>query len=90
MRAEPGTVLLWLLLVSTALQAAPADPADDLAFLEFLALMIEDEESWIDPLTARELLPPAEAPPVSQSATDPTTDPTTDPKIGQPPKEPVP
>ncbi|MEM1434219.1 MAG: hypothetical protein AAGG11_09215 [Pseudomonadota bacterium] len=58
MRADQR-LLLWLLLTSTALEATPAEPAEDLAFLEFLALMIEDDEGWIDPLTARDTLPPA-------------------------------
>ena len=57
MRADQGPLLLWLLLTSSALQAAPADPAEDLAFLEFLALMVEDGDDWIDPLTAGEALP---------------------------------
>ncbi|MEM9744452.1 MAG: hypothetical protein AAF918_17365 [Pseudomonadota bacterium] len=32
----------------------------DLAFLEFLGLLVEDDAGWIDPLDASELLPNAE------------------------------
>ena len=58
MRAELMGAVLTLTLAAPVVAAeqdvAPLDPAE-IAFLEYLSLLVETEEEWIDPLTAEEL-----------------------------------